>query len=141
MIVFVLTLCAIVSGFAWYYWNSMQPKLPIYPNVKEVSIRDKNEISDGIGKIKTTVYTISFWTPDTSNAVLAFYRDKLRTQGWVIESTNSEGTLIYHRQQETGAPREGLTVSAGPSQRPNFTHVVLTMGDYEAMQRVHALGD
>ena len=118
----------------------MRPKLPIYPNAKEVNIKDKNEISDGTGKVKATVYTISFWTSDTSNAVLAFYRDALGTQGWVIEHTDIEETLIYHRQQETGAPVIGLTVSAGASERPNSTHVVLTMGDYEAMQRVHALG-
>jgi hypothetical protein len=72
--------------------------------------------------------------------VLDFYQNTLIQQGWELERIDRESnTLIYHSLPSRIRLLQGLTISAGLTERPGFFHVVLTMGDYTGMQACHAL--
>jgi hypothetical protein len=123
----------------WSVWQARQPKLPLYPFAKEVTISDQDVIADSTGITKATVYRLSFETSDSPDRILTFYRDALPRQGWQLERTFPDGALIYHRKQDDG-PVMGLEVSIGSSEQPKPLYVTLTMGTYAEMDRVPGLG-
>ncbi len=133
-VIAVLGLVFLVE-FDWYI---SQPKLPLYPHAEEVSINEADIVANSTGTISTTVYTLVFQSNDAPDHILAFYRDALAKQGWELERTPPD-TLIYHRRQADD-PLMGLVVTIGSGEQPKPYHIVLTMGNYTAMDRVHALG-
>lgn len=68
--------------------------LPIYNNAK---IENSGTISDGKG---TKSLTVTFTTPDAAKDVVAYYTDKLSTNGWVSAANinTGDGAMISAQQ-------------------------------------------
>ena len=128
-----------ILSLVWLVWNASRPKLPLYPHAQEVEILPRVEAATNDGQFKATLYSISFWTSDPPDDVLAYYDVTLPQQGWQVQTITLEQVRIYTRESSSEAQRQGLTVSAGHSERPKLYHVVLSMGNYDEMHRIHAL--
>jgi len=110
-----------------YDANKVRPNtqnLPLYPNARQITHEDRN-MGEGVPEVHTT-----FTTPDSSQAVLAFYQTVLTKDGWEPAGiTPPPNALYFGWSNGLKLPGYSLVVTVAPS-GSHTTRVELTLRTY-----------